>query len=427
MSIHSMKPAQLEALATDLNATYKSLQNKQLNLDITRGKPSPEQVHLSDPLDGILNNNFLSTSGEDARNYGNLRGLPETCELGSKILKTPVNQVFTGGNSSLSLMHMAAMLQYAYGTKGSNAALPWQSLDNPTFICPVPGYDRHFSVCQALDINMVTVPMLATGPDMDAVEQLIQENDQIVGMWCVPRFSNPTGVTFDKATVARIAKLGTIAQPFFRVFWDNAYAVHSLSNDAPELSNVWEYCVNYGTENNLWQFASTSKATFAGAGVAWIASSTDNLKAFANLLSITTIGADKVNQLRHARFLPDENALSAHMQLHAEILKPKFDIVFTTLENELTEYGSWTHTDGGYFISFDANSGLASQIVELAAQAGLKLTPAGATYPYGEDPEDRNIRIAPSFPSEEELGKAMQIFTVCVKLATVKQLIDQAS
>ena len=422
-----MKPAQLNAFATDLNAIYQSLQNKQLNLDITRGKPSPEQVHLSTKLDGILNNNFLSAAGEDTRNYGNLRGISETCELGSSILKTPVSQVFTGGNSSLSLMYMAAMLQYSHGIKGSNAAPPWQSLHNPTFICPVPGYDRHFSVCEALGINMLTVPMLATGPDMDAVEKLIQENDQIVGMWCVPRFSNPTGVTFDETTVARIAKLGTIAHPAFRVFWDNAYAVHSLSDNAPELSSVWDCSVKYGTEDSIWQFASTSKATFAGAGVAWIASSTDNLKAFANLLSITTIGADKVNQLRHARFLPDKNALTAHMQLHAEILKPKFDIVFTRLENELTEYGSWTHTDGGYFISFDANQGLASQIVELAAQAGLKLTPAGATYPYGKDPEDRNIRLAPSFPSKEELDKAMQIFTICVKLATVKQLINQVS
>ena len=422
-----MKPAQLNAFATDLNAIYQSLQNKQLNLDITRGKPSPEQVHLSTKLDGILNNNFLSAAGEDTRNYGNLRGISETCELGSSILKTPVSQVFTGGNSSLSLMYMAAMLQYSHGIKGSNAAPPWQSLHNPTFICPVPGYDRHFSVCEALGINMLTVPMLATGPDMDAVEKLIQENDQIVGMWCVPRFSNPTGVTFDETTVARIAKLGTIAHPAFRVFWDNAYAVHSLSDNAPELNSVWDCSVKYGTEDSIWQFASTSKATFAGAGVAWIASSTTNLQAFANLLSITTIGADKVNQLRHARFLPDKNALTAHMQLHAEILKPKFDIVFTRLENELTEYGSWTHTDGGYFISFDANQGLASQIVELAAQAGLKLTPAGATYPYGKDPEDRNIRLAPSFPSKEELDKAMQIFTICVKLATVKQLINQVS
>ena len=246
-------------------------------------------------------------------------------------------------------------------------------------------------------------------------------------MWCVPRFSNPTGVTYDKTTVERIAKLGTIAQPYFRVFWDNAYAVHSLSDNAPELNSIWVHCVKYSTEDSVWQFASTSKATFAGSGIAWVASSTNNLKALESLLGITTIGADKVNQLRHARFLTDESALKAHMQLHAKTLKPKFDIVFDSLESELAEFGSWTHTDGGYFISFDANFGLATQIIELAAQAGLKLTPAGATYPYGKDPEDRNIRIAPSFPSEDELRKAMKIFTVCVKLATIKQLIDQAS
>lgn len=421
-----MPAAQLSALHAELSTAYQALQQENLNLDITRGKPAVAQVSLSDQLDGILDNNYISDSGIDTRNYGNLRGLPEACKLGSDVLNIPSSQIVSGGNSSLSLMHMAALLQYLHGVDGANnnqTAKPWQTLDNPTFICPVPGYDRHFSICKSFGIDMITVPMLDSGPDMDAVEALIKENNQIVGMWCVPRFSNPTGVTYRDDTVKRIAQLGTIAQPYFRVFWDNAYAVHTLETDAAPLASLWEACEEFGTQNSIWQFASTSKVTFAGAGIAWVASSDENLAAFEKLLGITTIGADKVNQLRHMRLFPDMSALTQHMQKHADSLKPKFDIVFNTLAKELSDYGTWTDTQGGYFISFDSDAGLANRIVKLAADAGLKLTPAGATYPYGKDLEDRNIRIAPSFPSEDELKKAMEIFTVCVKLATVEQVV----
>ena len=292
MSIQHMAPEQLNVLEAELKSTYHSFQQEKLNLDITRGKPSSEQVSLSNKLDGILNGDYTSASGEDTRNYGNLRGLPEACELGSSVLKTPISNTLTGGNSSLTLMHMTALLQHSYGTIGKTPSKPWQSLENPTFICPVPGYDRHFSVCQHLGITMITVPMLATGPDMNAVEKLINENDQIVGMWCVPRFSNPTGVTYDKQTVERIAQLGKIAQPYFRVFWDNAYAMHSFNNNATELTSIWNACEKFGTQDSVWQFASTSKITFAGAGISWLASSLDNLASFEKLLGITTIGSD---------------------------------------------------------------------------------------------------------------------------------------
>ena len=424
MSIHNMTPAQLKALETSLSSAYQALQKEKLNLDITRGKPAITQVSLANQLDGILDGDYLSDSGIDTRNYGNLRGLPEACQLGGDVLKIPASQVISGGNSSLSLMYMTALLQYLYGVKGKQVAKPWQSFERPTFICPVPGYDRHFSICESLDIKMVTVPMLETGPDMDAVETLIKENDQIVGMWCVPKFSNPTGASYSNETVDRIAQLGKIAQPSFRVLWDNAYAIHTLENNLQSLSNIWQACQQYGTEDSVWQFASTSKVTFAGAGIAWLASSTDNLAAFEKLLGITTIGADKVNQLRHMRLFPNLTSLTEHMKKHAESLKPKFEIVFKMLEKELSDYGTWSNVSGGYFISFDSHAGLAKHIIQLAADAGLKLTPAGSTFPYKQDMEDRNIRIAPSFPPENELKKAMEIFTVCVKLATVKHALE---
>ena len=418
-----MTPAQLNALETDLNSAYQALLQEKLNLDITRGKPAIAQVSLANQLDGILNDNYLSDSGIDTRNYGNLKGLPEACQLGGDVLKMPASQVISGGNSSLSLMYMTALLQHLYGVKGKQTAKPWQSFECPTFICPVPGYDRHFSICENLDIKMVTVPMLDSGPDMDAVEALIKENDQIVGMWCVPKFSNPTGAIYNDETVDRIAQLGKIAHPSFRIFWDNAYAIHTLENNPQPLSSIWQACQQHGTEDSIWQFASTSKVTFAGAGIAWVASSIDNLSAFEKLLGITTIGADKVNQLRHMRLFPDYTALTEHMEKHAESLKPKFEIVFKMLKKELSDYGTWSSVSGGYFISFDSHAGLAKHIIQLAADAGLKLTPAGSTFPYKQDREDRNIRIAPSYPPEGELKKAMEIFTVCVKLATVKQAI----
>jgi DNA-binding transcriptional MocR family regulator len=312
-------------------------------------------------------------------------------------------------------------MHYLYGKEDQ---LPWQKLDKPKFICPVPGYDRHFAICENLNIEMITVPMLDSGPDMDAVEELLKSDEQIVGMWNVPKYSNPTGITYSDETVERIAKLTSVAKPHFHVFWDNAYALHTLEQQPRKLANIWDISIKHGSENNIWQFASTSKISFAGAGLSWVASSAANLTSLKKVLGVTTIGADKVNQLRHTLMFPDLSALEFHMKKHAEILQSKFEIVSTFLEKELQEYGSWTEAKGGYFISFNSKPRLASKIVKMALDVGLKLTPAGATFPYGKDPEDQNIRIAPTYPSNDELKKAMEIFVVCVKLATVQQQLS---
>ena len=416
MNSQTLTPEQLEA---ELRAQYEVLKKQNLNLDITRGKPSTEQVSLTDNLDGILKGNYTSDSGIDTRNYGHLRGLPESCNLGGEILGIPSSQVITGGNGSLALMHSVALLHYFYGYNCD----AWQQVDKPTFICPVPGYDRHFSICENLGIEMITVPMTDTGPDMEIVEKLIKTQANIIGMWCVPKYSNPTGSSYSDETVERIAKLGKIAQSNFRVFWDNAYAIHTLEDEPEELANIWEICKKNGTEDSIWQFASTSKVSFAGAGISWLASSDSNIQAFEKLLSVTTIGSDKVNQLRHHRLFPNISTLRSHMKKHANIIQAKFETVLNVLNNELKDYGSWTEAKGGYFISFDSQPGLAKTIEKLASDAGLKLTPAGATFPYGHDPKDCNIRIAPTFPPIDELEKAMEIFTVCVKLATIRRQI----
>ena len=263
--------------------------------------------------------------------------------------------------------------------------------------------------------------MTDTGPDMDAVEDLIKNDDQIIGLWCVPKYSNPTGAIYSKDTVERIAKLGHIANPMFRIFWDNAYVIHDLGETPQPLTNLWQLAKNAGTENALWMFASSSKVTFGGAGVAWVAGSDVNLTALKGLLSVATIGFDKVNQLRHARLFPDLDALREQMRQHAHFIRPKFDAVFSALDAQLAGFGRWSKAEGGYFVSFDTAPGLAKKVVSLAADAGVKLTPAGATFPYGKDPEDCNIRIAPTFPSIEDLNKAMEVFCVCVQLATVQQ------
>ena len=424
MTVQNTHSEQLSHLESSLSEIYEKLKHENHNLDITRGKPATDQVSLSDGLDGLLSGNFITDSGIDTRNYGNLEGIPESRHLGGSIFDIPSNNVITSGNSSLTLMYFTLLMHYLYGKAGQ---IPWQNLQNPKFICPVPGYDRHFSICENLNIDMITVPMLETGPDMDIVEQMLKDDEQIVGMWNVPKYSNPTGITYSDKTVERIAKLANIAKPYFHVFWDNAYALHTLEEHPQQLANVWQLSKQFGTEDSIWQFASTSKISFAGAGLSWVASSETNLVSLKKLLGVTTIGADKVNQLRHVRMFPDLKTLESHMKKHAELIKEKFDIVSTTLKQELSEYGSWTDAKGGYFISFNAKPNLASKIVQMAFDAGLKLTPAGATFPYGKDPLDQNIRIAPTYPSVEELKKAMEIFVVCVKLATVRHQLNTPS
>jgi len=414
---------QLVSLEAELNAQYQALKAQNLKLDITRGKPSADQLSLSDHLDGILEGNYLTADGEDTRNYGNLRGITEVRKLGADMLDVPADNVIAAGNASLTLMYICMLHSCYYGARGPENA--WSNACKAKMICPVPGYDRHFSLCENLGVEMVTVPMREAGPDMDAVEALIEDDDNIVGLWCVPKYSNPTGVVYSDETVERIAQLGKIAKPWFRVFYDNAYAVHDLSDTPVQLASLWDRCEAHGTQDSVWQFGSTSKITFAGAGVSFVAGSNDNLAELQKLLGVIIIGFDKVNQLRHAKMFPDKQALLTHMSMHAELIRPKFAAVLQALNSELAEYGSWTQADGGYFISFDTDPGLASEVVRLANEAGVKLTPAGATFPYGKDPEDRNIRIAPTLPPLPEVVKAMEVFVNCVKLATVQKKLSK--
>lgn len=404
-----------------LTEAYQAIQSRGLNLDITRGKPSSEQLSLSDALDGILDKDYRAADGTDTRNYGGLDGLSEAKQLGSLLLNIPAEAVLVGGNSSLTLMFQAVMVGHIFGYSGPDSA--WQKHGKVKFICPVPGYDRHFTVTETFGIDMVTVPMTADGPDMDAVETLIKNDSSIRGMWNVPRFSNPTGVVYSDETVRRIAALGTIAHPSFRVFWDNAYAVHQLSDEAQTLASIHAYCQDLGTEDSVLQFGSTSKITHAGAGIAFMGASAKNLASFKAMLAASTIGPDKENQLRHCKFIPDAAALKSLMDKHAALLRPRFETALQKLHEAFadSDLGTWEEPQGGYFVSFDARAGCAQDIVRLAAEAGVKLTPAGATFPYGKDPENRNIRIAPSVPSVDEIATAMDVFVLCVKLASVRQ------
>ena len=354
-----------------VEAQYEALRARGLSLDLTRGKPSTEQVALSDALDGILQGNYRAADGTDTRNYGGLTGIPEARELFATVLDAPAKEILVGGNSSLSLMY--AVIDFALSEGVAGPASAWGNTDTVKFLCPAPGYDRHFAVCEHLGIEMVAVPMLDTGPDMDAVEALVRGDEAIRGMWCVPRFSNPTGCVYSDDTVDRIARLGAIAAPHFIVMWDNAYAVHSLYDDAQPLASIRALCERHGTLDNVVQFGSTSKVTFPGAGVAFLASSEANLAAFSQHLGYQTIGPDKVNQLRHVKFLRDADGLAQHMAAHANIIRPRFECVLQTLERELggTGLGQWESPRGGYFISFHSQPGLAGQIVQLAADVGV--------------------------------------------------------
>jgi DNA-binding transcriptional MocR family regulator len=419
---------QLREWETTLTQEYQQFKASGLSLDLTRGKPSAEQLSLSDSINEILGDDLSNESGTDLRNYGGLDGIPECKRLFAQVLGVTPEETLIGGNSSLTLMYMAAQFGLYQGF--GELAPSWISEGgNTKFIAPVPGYDRHFSVCEHLGIELITVALNDDGPDMDAVEELLKHDPSIKGIWCVPRFSNPTGTVYSNNVVDRIAQLGKIASSNFRVFWDNAYAVHQLSEDAPKVANLMDNCRKYGTEDSVYLFGSTSKITYAGAGVAFAGMSKGNLKAFTHHLGMSQIGPDKINQLRHIRLLKDADGIKDHMSKHAAVLKPRFDIVLKHLREGLGESGmaSWTEPQGGYFVSFDTLPGLAKEVVKLAAEAGVKLTPAGATFPYGKDPANSNIRIAPSVPSLDEIDRAMAVFVSCVKLASVKQRLQSAT
>lgn len=421
MYVDQASKEQLQAALADLESRYAQFQAAKLSLDLTRGKPNSAQLDLSNSLDGILKGEYKGADGTDSRNYGGLDGQPEAKALFCQMLGVKPEETLIGGNASLTLMFQTLNYAHNFGVRG--AASAWNKEGKIKFLCPVPGYDRHFGICEELGIEMIPVAMDANGPDMDQVEALVKADKLIKGIWCVPRFSNPSGIVYSDQVVERIAKLAKIAGPNFRVMWDNAYCIHAFHDDAQPLANVMDIARQHGTEDSLFIFGSTSKITFAGAGLAFMGSSVENLKHFKKHLGIITIGPDKVNQLRHVKFFGNHDGLLNHMRKHAELLKPRFDAVIEHLDKGLknSDMGSWTVPEGGYFVSFDTRPGLAKEIVRLADAVGVKLTPAGATFPYGKDPADRNIRLAPSFPTLADINKAMEVFVVCVQLASVRQ------
>jgi DNA-binding transcriptional MocR family regulator len=420
----------IEARRQELAARYEQFQAKKLNLDLTRGKPATSQLDLSNALDGILQGDYQCADGTDSRNYGGGLGIPEARAFAAEYLGAEVDQVMVGGNSSLQIMYQYVVNAYLNGVRGADSAWIKEAADGQTikFLCPAPGYDRHFAICEALGITMVPVAMNEHGPDMDTIESLVRQDPLIKGIWCVPMYANPNGVVYSDAVVNRFARLSKIAGANFRIMWDNAYAEHHLVDHPPTLANLLRLCKNEGTEDSAVVIGSTSKISFAGAGIAFVASSEQNIKQFADYLGIATIGPDKVNQLRHIRYLKDMHGLRALMQEHRKILQPKFELVLQHLNRGLHDktlngqpLGTWTTPAGGYFILFDTQPGLADKVVKLCAGAGVKLTPAGSTWPYKKDPADTNIRLAPSFPSLQEIDEAMQVFVLCVELATLSR------
>ena len=420
----SLTPAQSKALVDtlpQLEASYAALKEKGLKLDMTRGKPSNEQLDLANALNTALaETDYKAADGTDGRNYGGLDGLPEMKAIFAELLETTPANVIVGGASSLTMMHDAVVRGLLHGVPDGDG--PWVK-SKVKFLCPAPGYDRHFSICQHHGIEMIPVEIDASGPDMDAVEKLVASDASIKGMWCVPKYSNPTGETYSAEAVERLAGMKTAA-PDFRLFWDNAYAVHDLFDTTDPLVEIIGACAKAGNPNRPIVFASTSKISFAGAGVACLATSAANVADAKKHLGVQSIGPDKMNQLRHVRFFTDAAGVKAHMQKHSALLRPKFAAVDQIFERELggTGLATWTKPRGGYFVSLDTLDGCATEVVRLADEAGVKLTPAGATFPLGKDPRNRNIRVAPSLPPASQVQTAMEVVALCVKLASVRKL-----
>ena len=425
MALKDMTAEQLKAFRDECLKQYDDFKSQGLKLDMSRGKPCKEQLDMSMPMLDVLNSSssLIDADGVDVRNYGFLTGITEAKKLFADLLGVDPSMIIVGGNSSLTLMYDSVARAMQFGVYGSTK--PWGKCDKVKFLCPVPGYDRHFGITETFGIEMINVPMTPQGPDMDMVEELVSKDASIKGIWCVPKYSNPQGYTYSKETVERFARLKPAA-PDFRIYWDNAYSIHHLYDDNQDfLVEILAECAKAGNPDLVYKFTSTSKVSFPGSGIAAVAASKANLDDFRTYMQIQTIGHDKLNQLRHVKFFKDLDGLRAHMRKHAALLRPKFELVLDTLEKELggLGIGQWTSPHGGYFISFDSLDGCAKAIVAKAKEAGVVLTGAGATYPYGKDPKDSNIRIAPSFPTLEDLEKAAQVFVLCVKLASVEKLL----
>jgi aspartate/methionine/tyrosine aminotransferase len=432
MKLADMQKSDLEAVEQQLLAEFEALKGEGLSLDMTRGKPAPDQLTLADGMLSLVGpGDTAGEDGTDYRNYGIVEGIPEARRLFAEYMGVTPAQIIVGGNGSLTMMYDTLAGAVLFGMPGGKG--PWKragaaagSGEGPSkVICPVPGYDRHFAICERLGLEMVTVPMLDDGPDMDEVEALAADPD-VKAIWCVPKYSNPTGAVYSQAVSERLAKM-TAGAPDFRILWDNAYAVHHLGDGPAEIPDMLALCEKAGNPDRVLMFGSTSKITYAGSGVAMMAASEANIADAAKKLSFATIGPDKLNQLRHVRFFNSMDGILAHMDKHAAIVKPKFDAVEEALSRRLAKKGiaDWTAPKGGYFVSLDVMEDCASEIIRLAGEAGVKCTPAGSTFPYKHDPADRNIRIAPTLPSVAEIKKAMEVLCVAVELTCARRLLGR--
>ena len=425
VAYEELSKEELLQLKSELEAQFDEVKAKNLKLDMSRGKPSTEQLNLSMDMMDVLksDSDLVCEEGVDCRNYGVLDGIAEAKQLLADMMEVPKDNIVIFGNSSLNVMYDTIARSMTHGVMVST---PWAKLDKVKFLCPVPGYDRHFAITERFGIEMINIPMSESGPDMGMVEEYVSNDASVKGIWCVPKYSNPQGYTYSEETVKRMAALKPAAEDF-RIFWDNAYVIHDLYDDnKDEIADIISECEKAGNPDMVFEFASTSKVSFPGSGIAALATSANNIADIKKQLTIQTIGHDKLNQLRHVRFFKDINGLKEHMRKHAEFMRPKFEAVESVLEEELggLGIGSWTEPKGGYFISFEAMDGCAKAIVAKCKEAGVKLTGAGATFPYGKDPKDSNIRIAPSFPTPDEMKQAADLFVLCVKLVSVEKLLE---
>lgn len=424
MNLFQMSKEELTGFKNEAEAQYNDFKAQGLCLNMSRGNPCKEQLELSvGMLDVFDDGNFMSENGTDVRNYGQLDGIPEAKKFFADMIGVSDDEVIIFGNSSLNAMFWAVQTAFNKGVLGEK---PWSQLEKVKFLCPVPGYDRHFKVTEFFGVEMINIPMTATGPDMDMIEKLVAEDDSIKGIWCVPQYSNPDGISYSDETVKRFASLKPAAKDF-RIFWDNAYCIHHLTENPTVILNILDEAKKVGNEDIVYIFGSTSKITFPGAGVAVMGASKRNIDELKKYLGISIISYDKMNQLRHVKFFGSFKGMCEHMKKHMAIIAPKFEYVCKALEEEIAPLGigSWTVPKGGYFISFNAPDGCAKRIVQLCAEAGVTLTGAGATFPYGKDPDDKNIRLAPTYPSMDELKKAMELFIICVKLASAEKLLAE--